>query len=494
VFISYKTKMNNNAMKNIRLLTLLIIVPFICSIINAQNANSLKLTDYSELLDGSIGYNLTERDNNLKYGELISITPGTMSTFRIKDKIGIQESVLALKYNMQEINESQKLDVIKDLKYNSVLYSSAPKTNTQTNTITASKAENDLFHVPGEADKMSYYDFQVAVNERIRLNMMDQQNTVYKAKSKIWEPSSDNILAGSITLLLGAAALLIPPIPDFSDDAKVGPQMLFVVGASTASVGLGFMISGIFHRSRAIYPVVYPDVSDGQFSLLPSDENNRVKSSIAEILNRGNLTVHDNVNKLKGIPQNVSVLDDRIEFMLNNQKSVISFKTLYINGVTRYSGASKEFVISNFEFKMKKYQNLDLLNNFSYIRDQLKKQLKEQKYTDQIEVFKPLAAKYRALSIKPTISEEQRKFIVQANSSLNEKNYNNAISFYNSAIKVEPTAYPGAYYNLALTYALVEKYEDAVLNMNKYLLLVPDATDAREARDKIYEWELKIKN
>jgi hypothetical protein len=487
--------MNNNAMKNIRLLTLLIIVLFICSIINAQNANSFKLTDYGKFQDESIGYNLTERDNNLKYGELISINPGTMSTFRIKDKTGIQESLLAFKYNMHEINGSQKLNVIKDLKYNSALCSSAPKTNTQTNTLTVSKTENDLFPELGEAKKMSYSNFPVPINERIRLNMTDQQNTVYKAKSKIWEPSSDDILAGSITLLLGAAALLIPPIPDFSDDGKVGPQMLFVVGASTTCVGLGFTISGIFHKSRAIYPVVYPDVSTtGQYKLLPSDENNRVKSAIAEKLNLYNITVYDNDNKLKGIPQDVSVLDDRIEFMLNNQKTVISFKTLYINGVTRYSGASREFVVSNFEFRVAKHLNLDLSASFLYIRDQLRKQLKVQKYTDQIDAFKPLATKYRALSIKPTISEEQRKFIVQANTSLQEKNYNNAISFYTSAISIDPTAYPGAYYNLALAYALVDKYEDAVLNMNKYLLLVPDAPDARQARDQIYEWELKIKD
>jgi hypothetical protein len=29
--------------------------------------------------------------------------------------------------------------------------------------------------------------------------------------------------------------------------------------------------------------------------------------------------------------------------------------------------------------------------------------------------------------------------------------------------------------------------------MKKYLMLVPDAADAREAQDKIYEWEAFIK-
>jgi len=30
--------------------------------------------------------------------------------------------------------------------------------------------------------------------------------------------------------------------------------------------------------------------------------------------------------------------------------------------------------------------------------------------------------------------------------------------------------------------------------MKKYLMLMPDAEDARAAQDKIYEWELKMNN
>jgi len=30
--------------------------------------------------------------------------------------------------------------------------------------------------------------------------------------------------------------------------------------------------------------------------------------------------------------------------------------------------------------------------------------------------------------------------------------------------------------------------------MNSYLKLTPDAKDARAAQDKIYEWEVKVKN
>lgn len=52
---------------------------------------------------------------------------------------------------------------------------------------------------------------------------------------------------------------------------------------------------------------------------------------------------------------------------------------------------------------------------------------------------------------------------------------------------------PEAYYNMALNAAEMKTYYYAILNMRKYLLLMPDAEDARKAQDKIYEWEINIK-
>jgi tetratricopeptide (TPR) repeat protein len=94
---------------------------------------------------------------------------------------------------------------------------------------------------------------------------------------------------------------------------------------------------------------------------------------------------------------------------------------------------------------------------------------------------------------KVLMTDEQRKIIVQANMMHEEKEYVQAIRLYEKAIEVNPFSYPSAYYNVALLYAQLYKYHDAVLNMNKYLLLVPDAEDARASQDKIYEWELNAK-
>ena len=106
--------------------------------------------------------------------------------------------------------------------------------------------------------------------------------------------------------------------------------------------------------------------------------------------------------------------------------------------------------------------------------------------------FDKIAKDYHSLAIKPTITEEQRKYIVQANSMNEKKDYLNAIKLYNTLIEKNPIAYPAAYYNLALISAQTGNYLYAIVNMKKYLLLVPESEDARAAQDKIYEWEAEI--
>ena len=108
-----------------------------------------------------------------------------------------------------------------------------------------------------------------------------------------------------------------------------------------------------------------------------------------------------------------------------------------------------------------------------------------------IKEFEAAAAHYRALKEKPIISEEERKYIVQANAQTQLKNYKQAIELYEQAIKINPTN-PMVYNNEALLFAMVGRYNAAINDMKKYLTLVPDAADARMVQDKIYEWEASI--
>ena len=105
-------------------------------------------------------------------------------------------------------------------------------------------------------------------------------------------------------------------------------------------------------------------------------------------------------------------------------------------------------------------------------------------------IFAPQVAKFRALTVKPQISEEQRRFIVQANALNQRKDYPGAVKLYLKVLEVDPVAYPGAYFNLALLSAQMERYKPAISYMKQYLMLEPDTKDTRSAQDKIYEWEI----
>ena len=108
---------------------------------------------------------------------------------------------------------------------------------------------------------------------------------------------------------------------------------------------------------------------------------------------------------------------------------------------------------------------------------------------EQLSRFEAKVAQYRAQHGKPAVSEEQRKYIVQANALSQQKEYDHAIERYEKAIALDPVSYPGAYFNMALLSAQEHQFRTAIGYMKRYLLLVPDAKDARNAQDKIYEWE-----
>ena len=110
----------------------------------------------------------------------------------------------------------------------------------------------------------------------------------------------------------------------------------------------------------------------------------------------------------------------------------------------------------------------------------------------ELERFESIAAQYRALTIKPPVSEEQRRYIVQANALAEQKQYEKAQEKYLEVIKLDPTSYPAAYFNMALLDIQEHDPRTAIFRMKQYLLLVPDAQDARSAQDKIYEWELMM--
>jgi tetratricopeptide (TPR) repeat protein len=105
-----------------------------------------------------------------------------------------------------------------------------------------------------------------------------------------------------------------------------------------------------------------------------------------------------------------------------------------------------------------------------------------------LEKFKEEAARYRALDPKPEPPEQVRRFRIQAESAVAGKRFDEAIEKYTSALEVAPW-WPEGYFNRGLVLGETQQYDSAMNDMKRYLMLRPDAPDARQAQDFIYAWE-----
>jgi outer membrane lipoprotein-sorting protein len=102
--------------------------------------------------------------------------------------------------------------------------------------------------------------------------------------------------------------------------------------------------------------------------------------------------------------------------------------------------------------------------------------------------FQEAARNYRASATKPQLLEATRRFKVQAESAIGDKDFNAAADFYEQGLEISPW-WPQGHFNRALVLAETGDYEIAIWEMKRYLALLPDAPDARAAQDKIYNWE-----
>jgi len=108
---------------------------------------------------------------------------------------------------------------------------------------------------------------------------------------------------------------------------------------------------------------------------------------------------------------------------------------------------------------------------------------------NKIDPFQDVAAQYRAANPKPKLPEEAYKFKVQAEFAIQEKQFDKAAGLYGKALEVAPW-WPEGHFNRALILGETKKYRKAMSEMKRYLLLVPDAPDARAAQNMIYQWEI----
>jgi len=237
---------------------------------------------------------------------------------------------------------------------------------------------------------------------------------------------------------------------------------------------------------------------------LPQVEMSEAKTALSLILKETGNYNHPKLIHIKGFrtPKDVSVYEDRIEITIKPHNLTIHFFDL--NNYTiqiiqiiypTYSFYNMKLGELEFTFFYKNSKSDPTILNFKKLADYLlyfRHQSNIKLYDSLIVQFKPIAAKYNTLKVKPTVTEEQRKYIVQANLFNRKKQYTKAIELYTKAIEVDQTAYPAAYSNLALLSAQINQFYAAIYNMKKFLMLESESLDARSAQDKIYEWEAQI--
>lgn len=106
--------------------------------------------------------------------------------------------------------------------------------------------------------------------------------------------------------------------------------------------------------------------------------------------------------------------------------------------------------------------------------------------------FQKVVQQHRAVAGRSAVSEEVRAHRVAAEAAVKEKRFEDAVNEYGEALKVAP-GWPQGHFNRGLILAEVGAYGAAGREMKRYLLLEPDAENARQVQDKIYEWQAKVK-
>jgi hypothetical protein len=106
--------------------------------------------------------------------------------------------------------------------------------------------------------------------------------------------------------------------------------------------------------------------------------------------------------------------------------------------------------------------------------------------------FQEEARAWRALPVKPGLPEGVRRSQLLAEDAIKNKNFEEAVDYYEQGLNVSPL-WPEGQFNAALLYGEMGIYGQAVIHMKRYLELKPDAPDTQAARDQIVIWQAKTR-
>ena len=92
-----------------------------------------------------------------------------------------------------------------------------------------------------------------------------------------------------------------------------------------------------------------------------------------------------------------------------------------------------------------------------------------------------------------TTSDAAKEFYTEAGKAFEQNDFEKAITLYSRAIRQDPH-YASAYFNRALSYAIINKYEEATKDANKVLEMEPDSHDAPYVMGIIAEYQHNYKS
>jgi len=215
--------------------------------------------------------------------------------------------------------------------------------------------------------------------------------------------------------------------------------------------------------------ISYDHAFDNKSNVYKSDVNN-----ITELqFHKSKFVFFASVNNVKDVRSFVySELKELKLYALDDNEEIFRYG-LALNRINFYWNEkdfkyARQFLNALYSLKHKKFIQVNL--------------------TEELSRFEVKAEQYRNSNPKPELTEDARKLVIQAVTLAKDNNFTEAVKLYKQAIDIDETI-PEAHFNLALVYGKLEDYDYAIAEMKKYLMLVPNAKDARAAKDKIYEWE-----
>ena len=110
-------------------------------------------------------------------------------------------------------------------------------------------------------------------------------------------------------------------------------------------------------------------------------------------------------------------------------------------------------------------------------------------------LWKKIYTLYRAFPAKPSPPDAARRSMSRGqaaveNGKVQPGDFDCAIREFEQAALNAP-AWPDAYYNLGMVQGKLERYDEAIRNLQKYLDLAPTAGDAEQVKTMIYQMEYR---